>query len=55
MELKFRREKLSRKAIDDLARRNMDASASNAFPFTTATGERILVCPSTIILRRRWT
>ena len=54
MVTKFRKEKLARKAIDELAKRNTDSSAKNAFPYTTATGERVIVSPAKVLLRRRY-
>ena len=44
MAREFRKEKISRKALDDLARRYSDPSASTAFPYTLESGERIQVC-----------
>ena len=40
----FRKEMISRKALDDLARRYADSSAPTAFPYTLESGEKISVC-----------
>lgn len=53
MSKKFRKEKLSRKALDELAKRNSDPTSKKPFPYTTASGEKIQVSPSKILLRRR--
>lgn len=52
MSTTFIKEKLSRAAIDKLAKRCVDSNAKKPFPYTTATGERILVSPSKLILRK---
>ena len=44
MAREFRKEKISRKALDDLARRYADPSSPTAFPYTLENGERIQVC-----------
>ncbi len=51
MEKKIKKEKLSRRVIDDLAKRNVDPSEPKPFPYTTADGKRILVSAYKILTR----
>lgn len=44
MAIEFRKEKISSKALDDLARRYADPSSPTAFPYSLESGERISVC-----------
>ena len=50
MTQEFIKEKLSRKAIDEIARRNMDVTNPKAFLYTLANGERIPVSAYNIII-----
>ena len=50
---RFKKEKLSRKALDELAKRNIDSTSARTYTYTTASGEKLPV--STVkILSRKW-
>lgn len=50
MATKFKKEKLSRTALDELAKRNA-VSDKSSFPYTLATGNRIAVSTYKILTR----
>lgn len=51
MVTKFRKEKLSRKALDELAKRNVDNTSPKTFQYTLANGQRISVSAYNIVSR----
>ncbi len=48
---KFRKEKLSRKSLDDLAKRNIDTTAKRFYTYTTVSGEKLQVSTAKILSR----
>ena len=46
---KFRKEKLSRKSLDDLAKRNIDTTAKRFYTYTTVSGEKLQVDRKSVV------